>query len=471
MAVRLGKPILVTGIGITIALTLWETLNSQLGEIGEWGMLGAIALGAGLWFWQKPTSKIDFSSPTPLSLEKVKQAIAKAENTLNYLAQEDPNQDLTALKTTLTQLEPEFSRQDLQIVVTGARKTGKTALKQLLESRTFGESIAFLETEPLLSLESNTSEKKALQSDLVLYVINGDLTDSEWQILQKFERLHQRVILLLNKQDRLSAETREEILLSLKQKLKETIPAHHILAISAAPEPLKVRQHQSDGEIREWTENQAVVIDNLDNYLRQIIAQEREELVLGTIWRKAIELENEIKQLLNQSRRTKALPVIEQYQWIAGTTTFANPLAALDLVLAAATNAQMLVDLGAIYQQKMSLEQGRTAMTTLGKMMVKLGMVEVTTQALGTILKGNAITYIAGGTVQGIGAAYLTRLAGLSLIEYFQEQEINYQLNDNWNWTSLQSKVKQVWEQNQRLAFLQDFVKQTSARLSTSFPS
>ncbi|MCE6984245.1 DUF697 domain-containing protein, partial [Pseudomonas frederiksbergensis] len=80
----------------------------------------------------------------------------------------------------------------------------------------------------------------------------------------------------------------------------------------------------------------------------------------------------------------------------------------------------------------------------------------VTSQALGRILKGNAISYIAGGTVQGIGAAYLTRLAGLSLVEYFQEQEINEQLNNDWNWTSLQNKVKQVWEQNQRLAFLQD---------------
>jgi hypothetical protein len=278
--------------------------------------------------------------------------------------------------------------------------------------------------------------------------------------------MHQRVILLLNKQDRLPVETREEILLSLKQRLKETIPSHHILAIAAAPEPLKVRQHQSNGEIKEWTEPQTVVIDPLDNHLRKIIEQEKSELVLGTIWRQALELAKETKQLLNQSRRKKALPVIEQYQWIAATATFANPLAALDLVLAAATNAQMLVDLGAIYQQKMSLEQAKTAMTTLGKMMVQLGMVEVTTQALGTILKGNAITYIAGGTVQGIGAAYLTRLAGLSLVEYFQEQEINEQLNNDWNWTSLQNKVKQVWEQNQRLAFLQDFVKQTSASWS-----
>jgi uncharacterized protein (DUF697 family) len=467
MAVRLDKPILVTGIGITIAFTLWETLNSKLSEIGEWGMLGAIALGAGLWFWQKPNSKIDFSAPSPLSREKVQQAIAKADNMLNYLAQEDPNQDLTPLQTTLNKLNQEFSRQDLQIALVGARKTGKTALKELLESRNFGETITFLETEPLLTLDSDGNEKKALAADLVLYLINGDLTDSEWQILQKFEQLHQRVILLLNKQDRLPAETREEILLSLKQRLKETITAQNILVVSAAPEPLKVRQHQSNGEIKEWTEPQAVAIDNLDNYLRQIISQEREELVLGTIWRQAIELEKTGKQLLNQSRRTKALPIIEQYQWIAGTTTFANPLAALDLVLAAATNAQMLVDLGTIYQQKMSLAQARTAMTTLGKIMVKLGMVEVTTQALGTLLKGHALTYIAGGTVQGIGAAYLTRLAGLSLIEYFQEQEINEQLNDNWNWTNLQNKVQQVWEQNQRLAFLQDFVKQTSARWST----
>ncbi|MBC1190253.1 DUF697 domain-containing protein [Microcystis aeruginosa CS-558/01A06] len=466
MTVRLGKPILVTGIGITIAFTLGETLNSRLSEIGSWGIFGAIALGAGIWFWQKPNSKIDFSLPTPLSLEKVKQAISKAEQIINYLDKEDPNQDLTPLKTSLTQLNQEFSRQDLKIAITGARKTGKTALKKLLESGNFGESVAFMETEPLLTLDSTANQKKALAADLVLYLINGDLSDSEWQILQQFDRMHQRVILLLNKQDRLPAETREEILLSLKQRLKETIPAHNILAIAAAPKPLKVRQHQSNGEIKEWTEPQAIVIDNLDNHLRQIIEQEKSELVLGTIWRQALELAKETKQLLNQSRRKKALPVIEQYQWIAATATFANPLAALDLVLAAATNAQMLVDLGAIYQQKMSLEQAKTAMTTLGKMMVQLGMVEVTTQALGTILKGNAITYIAGGTVQGIGAAYLTRLAGLSLVEYFQEQEINEQLNNDWNWTSLQNKVKQVWEQNQRLAFLQDIVKQTSARWS-----
>ena len=466
MTIRLGQPILVTGIGITVALTLGETLNSRLSEIGSWGIFGAIALGAGIWFWQKPNSKIDFSLPTPLSLEKVKQAISKAEQIINYLAKEDPNQDLTPLKTSLTQLNQEFSRQDLKIAITGARKTGKTALKKLLESGNFGESVAFMETEPLLTLDSTTNQKKALAADLVLYLINGDLSDSEWQILQQFDRMHQRVILLLNKQDRLPDETREEILLSLKQRLKETIPAHHILAIAAAPEPLKVRQHQSNGEIKEWTEPQTVVITPLDNHLRQIIEQEKQQLVLGTIWRQALELAKETKQLLNQSRRKKALPVIEQYQWIAATATFANPLAALDLVLAAATNAQMLVDLGAIYQQKMSLEQAKTAMTTLGKMMVQLGMVEVTTQALGTILKGNAITYIAGGTVQGIGAAYLTRLAGLSLVEYFQEQEINEQLNNDWNWTSLQNKVKQVWEQNQRLAFLQDFVKQTSASWS-----
>jgi hypothetical protein len=73
-----------------------------------------------------------------------------------------------------------------------------------------------------------------------LYLINGDLTDSEWANTPaiRFE-CTSVLFLLLNKQDRLPAETREEVLLSLKQRLKETIPAHHILAIAAAPEPLK----------------------------------------------------------------------------------------------------------------------------------------------------------------------------------------------------------------------------------------
>ena len=119
----------------------------------------------------------------------------------------------------------------------------------------------------------------------------------------------------------------------------------------------------------------------------------------------------------------------------------------------------MLVDLSGVYQQKFSLEQGQTAASTLGKLMVQLGLVELSTQAIAGILKSNAFTYAAGGALQGISAAYLTRIAGLSLVAYFQEQEAILDTKEGFNLDRLTAKLKQVFQDNQRKAFLQGFVK------------
>ena len=98
--------------------------------------------------------------------------------------------------------------------------------------------------------------------------------------------------------------------------------------------------------------------------------------------------------------------------------------------------------------------------------MIKLGLVELSTHAISSLLKSNAITYVAGGATQGISAAYLTRVAGLSLVEYFQEQEINPNQNHNLDIEKLSTKIKQVFEQTKRTEILQSFVKQTIPQLS-----
>jgi hypothetical protein len=98
--------------------------------------------------------------------------------------------------------------------------------------------------------------------------------------------------------------------------------------------------------------------------------------------------------------------------------------------------------------------------------------VELSTQTIGSILKGNAFTYVAGGAVQGVSAAYLTRLAGLSLIEYFQEQEQSEDsaTGRSFNLDRLGEKLQKVFQQNQRTAFLQGFVKPVLGRLVPASP-
>jgi uncharacterized protein len=217
--------------------------------------------------------------------------------------------------------------------------------------------------------------------------------------------------------------------------------------------------------VHEWMENSPVEIEKLSDRLMQILTSEKEQLIWGTTWREATNLKQQIKTILNEVRRDRAVPIIDRYQWIAAAAAFANPVAALDLVATAAINAQLLVDLSEIYQQKFSLSQAQTASGTIGKLIVQLGLVELSTNTVVSLLKSNALTYVAGGAVQGISAAYLTRIAGLSLIEYFQEQEIGVS-GEGLNLEKLGEKLKKVFEANQRGAFLQGFVTQAIARLS-----
>jgi hypothetical protein len=101
----------------------------------------------------------------------------------------------------------------------------------------------------------------------------------------------------------------------------------------------------------------------------------------------------------------------------------------------------------------------------MGSLMLKLGLVELSTKAISTVLKSNAVTFVAGGVVQGVSAAYLTRVAGLSLVEYFQQQEIAIDSGTGLNLENLRQTLQKVFQQNQQIGFLQGFVKQSVKRL------
>ena len=111
------------------------------------------------------------------------------------------------------------------------------------------------------------------------------------------------------------------------------------------------------------------------------------------------------------------------------------------------------------------LQQAKTVAGEMGSLMLKLGLVELSTKTISTVLKSNAVTFVAGGVVQGVSAAYLTRIAGLALIEYFEQQEIAANSGSEFNLEKFGQSLQQVFAQNQQVVFLQSFVKQGVKRL------
>lgn len=477
MTVKLQRPILVGGIGLSVLLWLLDSVQHSMAELGEATILGIMAAGVGVWLFKKPQSP-QIHKPTvisPPTKEAAQEAIALSTATIDNLSKEAEGSKshkeicspITQLRQQVTKLTEELERQEISIAVTGGQGVGKTSLAKILRSEWVSHHSQKLEIMDISwpqewTIKNDDTQLYPLSPyDLILFITTGDLIDSEYQFLSKSTSLGQRFLLVWNKQDQYLPDQKPQILQKLKETLSRINSAEDVVGVVASPNLVKVRKHQSDGSIQESIEQPLPEISGLIEKLDKILTQESQQLVWATTKRKAKIITLEAKNILNQVRRESAIPVIEQYQWIAAATAFANPVPALDLLATAAINAQLIVDLSGIYQQKFSLEQGKQVAGTIAELMLKLGLVELSTKTLTTILKSNAVTFVAGGAVQGVSSAYLTRVAGMSLVEYFQSQKDSNSVNIEKLGKILQNVFSQTLQNN----FLNSFVSQVMSHI------
>lgn len=490
MDLGVRRPILVTGLGLTASVWLLENLNHSLGSWGTFCVLGIGAAGIGNWWLrQKTLQGLDFR-PKLVDRTTVESALTNVKTVISQLEQEAKETEgcsqqmqpaLDALQARIAQATTEIERDRIRVGVVGGKSVGKTSLFQHLQTEwapTAGHKLNLRDTPGLFDGSGISAEAEAtvwqsiLECDLVLLLTSGDLTEPEFQTLERLAKAQKRILLVFNKQDQYLPSEQQLVLKRLQERVQGILSPEDVVAIAAQPNPVKVRQYQADGSVQERMDQAPAEITVLTDRLSQILVQEGQQLVLASCLGAVQQIKTEARSVLNDIRRTKALPVIEKYQWISAATAFASPLPALDVLATAAINAQMVLDLSNLYQQKFSLQQAQTIAGTMASLLLKLGLVELSVQAVTGMLKSNAVTFAAGGAVQGVSAAYLTRLAGLSLVEYFQEQEVN---SDAANLDPLKLKrlgetLQNLFQQNQRVAFLKTFVQQAAGYLTQLSP-
>jgi hypothetical protein len=455
MTSLLQRPILVGGLGLTFSVWLLDRFVPVVPDFAGTAMWMTIALGSGFWVWQKQGKKATFK-PLTFSLvdrPKAEKSLAAVEARIDQLAQEISTEaePVFTLRQQLAQIKSELDRTEIRTAIMGGKSVGKTTLATLL---------------PGIATETQDALEDVVGADLVMFLATGDLTDSEFQTVQNLIAQNHRVILALNKQDQHLAGDRPVILNQFLEKMQGILNADDIVAIATQPAPFKVRQYQPDGSVQERLEQPGADISSLQDRVSAVLSQPQ-GLIFATTYRQAQALNLKVQGEFNQVRRDRAQPIVEQYQWVAAAAAFANPVPSLDLLATAAINTQMVMDLGAVYQQKFSVDQAKTVTTTLASQMMKLGLVELSTQAIAPLLKSNVLTYLAGGTLQGLSAAHLTQIAGLSLVEYFEEQVQSLEAGAEITFKreSLIQKLQSVFAENQRTAFLQTLVNQGVSRL------
>ena len=391
-------------------------------------------------------------------------------------------QDKIAQKALLTksqQIEADLQRGEVKVVIFGTGSAGKTSLVNALIGEIVGEvnpvmgtttqgqtyslkldgvgrEILIVDTPGILEAgiagtqRGEIARQLATEADLLVFTVDDDLRQSEYEPLKTLAEIGKRSLLVFNKTDLYSDEDRDIILGRLKERVKTFIPPSDVTAICANPQPVQL----ASGEIIE----PSVEILPLIKRLVAVLRAEGEDLIADNILLQSHRLGEEARKIIEIQRRRESDKIIDRYQWIGAGVIAVTPVPVVDMLATAAVNAQMVIEIGRIYGVELNLEQGKELAICLGKTLVSLGVVKGAVDILAKALQFHIATYIVGKAVQAVSAAYLTRIAGKSFIEYFKH-------NLDWGDGGITEVVQQQFQLSRRDEFVKSFVRDAISKV------
>jgi uncharacterized protein (DUF697 family) len=289
----------------------------------------------------------------------------------------------------------------------------------------------------------------ATEADLLLFVLDNDLRQSEYDPLQTLAEIGKRSLVILNKADLYPEGDRETILARLRGRVRGLVAPADVIATAANPQPVVL-----DGETIQPDPDIMPLIRRLVAVLRA----EGEDLVADNILLQSQRLGEKARYLIDAQRRRQAGKIVDRFQWISAGVIAVTPLPVVDLLATAAINAQMVVEIGRLYGCEINLERGRELAISLGKTLASLGIVKGAITIVATALEFSLGGLIVGRAIQGVSAAYLTRIAGKSFIEYFRH-------NQDWGDGGMTEVVQRQFQLNRKDEFVRAFVQEAITRV------
>ncbi|MBD1891007.1 MULTISPECIES: GTP-binding protein [unclassified Coleofasciculus] len=413
-----------------------------------------------------PEAKTEAASET---LKAVRQQVAQIQDEVSR----------QALLERSREIEANLARGELLVVVFGTGSAGKTSLVNALIGRMVGRvdapmgttevgetyvlklkglnrQILITDTPGILEAgvagtqREQLARQLATEADLLLFVVDNDLRQSEYNPLRTLAEIGKRSLLILNKTDLYTDTDKETILARLRERVRGFIATADVVAIAANPQLAELESgetFQPEPDVMPLIRRMAVVL-----------RAEGEDLVADNILLQSQRLGDEARRLLDAQRRRQAEKVVERFQWIGAGVITVTPLPVVDLLATAAVNAQMVVEIGRIYGCELNMDRGRELALSLGKTLASLGIVQGAIELLSRVLQLSVAAYPIGKVIQGVTAAYLTRIAGKSFIEYFRHDQ-------DWGDGGITEVVQRQFQLNRRDEFIKTFVQEAIARV------
>jgi small GTP-binding protein len=220
------------------------------------------------------------------------------------------------------------------------------------------------------------AERVARGADLVLMVLDGDLTRVDQEAIETLLSSGKPVLLVLNRSDCWPGEQGRALLASIRRRLKALTPpaagSLPLLAVAAAPRQARLR---ADGRVR--ADPCPPQVEPLRHHLLDLLEAQGELLLAVNSLRAAESFQRQLHQgRLGRGRRI-AQQVIGRYAALKAAGLAANPLLLLDLAGGMACDAALVRQLCQVYGLPMDGPAARELLSQLSRHNALIGGAQI----------------------------------------------------------------------------------------------
>ncbi len=254
----------------------------------------------------------------------------------------------------------------------------------------------------------------ASRTDLLLFVVDSDLTDVEFQALKIVAAAHRPILLVVNKADRYTEDEQRQLRSILRTRTQGVIAPENIVFTTAQASRQSVIFIDEDGTERDGIRERPLNVGALKARLWDIVEAEGKTLAALNASLFAGDLSNALGQRILAVKRELGAKTIRLYCLGKGIAVAFNPIPVADLVAAAMIDAGMVVHLSRLYGLSISRnEAGDLVRTVLAQMVLLMGAVWAVHLVSSALKLGSAgLSTVLTGAAQGAVAWYSTLVVG-----------------------------------------------------------
>jgi small GTP-binding protein len=302
----------------------------------------------------------------------------------------------------------------------------------------------------------------AARADLVLFVTDSDLNETEYSALVELAASHKPILLVLNKADLYSRHELEQLVeLFRGRRLAGLVEPNNILVTQANPREMEFVIEGADGSVRHEWRKPAPKVEELRARILEVLNAEGKSLIALNAAMFAADKSDRMGALRVRYRENEASKVIWSYAVTKALAVALNPIPAVDVLGGTAVDATMVVTLGRIYGMSITTSNARDLVTSILKAAGWVMASEVVVSYASSVFKALTVGH---GTVltalpQGAAAGYGSYIVGQAARHYFQH-------GASWGDESPKEVVKQILANTDKQSVLERLKTEISKKIS-----